>query len=131
MNTEDIIRWAQEALLGSSLTHDERGLRIWIEGADWHDEITRFAALAYEAGAAKERDARQAAQIENEELKARLARADLEQQRAVLTEREECAKVCEMQENRIFQTHPARVGFDPNSMMARKCAAVIRARSQS
>jgi hypothetical protein len=45
-------------------------------------------------------------------------------------ERQACAKVCEMQENRIFQTHPARVGFDPNSMMARKCAAAIRARNQ-
>jgi hypothetical protein len=43
-------------------------------------------------------------------------------------EREACAKVCEMQENRIVQTHPARVEFDPNNMMARKCAAAIRAR---
>jgi len=43
-------------------------------------------------------------------------------------EREACAKVCEMQENRIVQTHPARVEFDPNSMMARKCAGAIRAR---
>ena len=57
MNTEDIIGMAQEALLGSSLTHDERGLRIWIEGADWHDEITRLAKLAYKAGAAAEREA--------------------------------------------------------------------------
>jgi hypothetical protein len=46
-------------------------------------------------------------------------------------EREACAKVCEMQENRIVQTHPARVEFDPSSMMVRKCAAAIRARSQS
>ena len=43
-------------------------------------------------------------------------------------EREACAKVCEMQENRIVQTHPARIEFEPNSMMARKCAAAIRAR---
>jgi hypothetical protein len=57
MNTEDIIGMAQEALPSSSLTHDERGLRIWIEGADWHDEITRLAKLAYEAGAADEREA--------------------------------------------------------------------------
>jgi len=116
MNSEDIISMAKEALLGSSLTHDDRGLRIWIEGADWHDEITRFAALAYEAGAAKERDARQAAQIENEELKARLARADLEQQRAVLTEREECAKVCD---NLTSEWTPE------------ECAAAIRARKDN
>jgi hypothetical protein len=43
-------------------------------------------------------------------------------------EREACARVCEMQENRIVQTHPARIEFDPNSMMARNCAAAIRAR---
>jgi hypothetical protein len=55
------------------------------------EELERF----YELATAKEREARQAAQIENEELKARLARADLEQQRAVLAEREACAKVSE------------------------------------
>jgi hypothetical protein len=43
-------------------------------------------------------------------------------------EREACARVCEMQENRIVQTHPARIEFEPNSMMARKCAGAIRAR---
>jgi hypothetical protein len=47
---------------------------------------------------------------------------------AVEVEREACAEVCEMQENRIVQTHPARIEFDPNSMMARKCAGAIRAR---
>jgi hypothetical protein len=47
---------------------------------------------------------------------------------AIEAEREACARVCEMQENRIVQTHPARIEFDPNSMMARKCAAAIRAR---
>jgi hypothetical protein len=83
MNTEDIIRWAREALLGSSLTHDERGLRIWIEGADWHDEITRFAALAYEAGAA-------AAKQEMLE-----AGNDKWLEEARRQEREACAKVAE------------------------------------
>jgi hypothetical protein len=43
-------------------------------------------------------------------------------------EREECAKVCEAQENRVVRQHPARIEFDPDSLMARKCAAVIRAR---
>lgn len=51
--------------------------------------------------------------------------------RAAVAEREECAKVCEAQENRVVESHPARVTFDPNSMMARKCAAVIRARGQA
>ena len=47
---------------------------------------------------------------------------------AMQQEREACAKVCESQQNRIVQRHPARVEFDPNNMMALKCAAVIRAR---
>ena len=50
---------------------------------------------------------------------------------AAAAEREACARVAEMQENRIIQTHPVRIEFDPNSMMARKCAAAIRARSET
>lgn len=42
-------------------------------------------------------------------------------------ERESCAQVCEAQENRVVRQHPARIEFDPNSLMARKCAAAIRA----
>ena len=45
-------------------------------------------------------------------------------------EREACAKVCEAQENKVVQQHPARIEFDPHSVMARKCAAAIRARGQ-
>ena len=45
-------------------------------------------------------------------------------------EREACAQVCEAQENRVVMTHPARVEFDPNRNMARKCAAAIRARGE-
>jgi hypothetical protein len=41
-------------------------------------------------------------------------------------EREACAQVCEAQENRVVRQHPARIEFDPDSLMARKCAAVIR-----
>ena len=53
---EDIIRMAREAGLGTALCHNSiDGDRIWVEGADWHDEIERFFALAYEAGAAAER----------------------------------------------------------------------------
>jgi hypothetical protein len=51
---EDIIRWAREAGLGTALCHNSiDGDRIWIEGADWHDAVERFAALV----AAAEREA--------------------------------------------------------------------------
>ena len=45
MNRDDIIRMAREARLGSALTHDGEQ-RVWIEGADWHDELERFFNLA-------------------------------------------------------------------------------------
>jgi hypothetical protein len=61
MTKEDIIRWAREAKLGNNLSHHGGEIRVWIEGADWHDELERFAALAYAAGvaagAAAEREA--------------------------------------------------------------------------
>ena len=41
----NIIELAREAGLGESLTHNGGALRVWVEGADWHDELTRFAAL--------------------------------------------------------------------------------------
>ena len=41
----DIIKLAREAGLGAVLTHNGGEPRVWIEGADWHDELTRFAAL--------------------------------------------------------------------------------------
>lgn len=40
---------------------------------------------------------------------------------------EHAARVCEANENRIVKTHPVRIEIDPDSMMARKCAAAIRA----
>ena len=46
MNRDDIIRMAREAGLGTALCHNSvEGERVWIEGADWHDELERFAAL--------------------------------------------------------------------------------------
>jgi hypothetical protein len=57
MDKEDIIRMAREAQLGTSLIHKGGEQRVWIEGADWHDELERFAALAFAAGAAAEREA--------------------------------------------------------------------------
>ena len=49
MNTEEIIKLAREAGLGEALTHDGGEPRVWIEGADWHDELIRFAALVRNA----------------------------------------------------------------------------------
>lgn len=67
----------------------------------------------------REKTSRQAAQVENEDLKARIARSGLEQQRAVLAERDACANVCD-----------ARYMGDNNreDMEARRCAEAIRAR---
>jgi hypothetical protein len=54
MTRDDIIRMAREAGLGTALCHNSiDGDRIWIEGADWHEEVERFAALV----AASEREA--------------------------------------------------------------------------
>jgi hypothetical protein len=53
MTRDDIISIAREAGLGSALTHHEGELRVWIEGADWHDELERFAEL-FEAKVRKE-----------------------------------------------------------------------------
>jgi hypothetical protein len=49
MTTYNIIEMAREAGLGTSLTHNGGQPRVWIEGADWHDELTRFAALVRNA----------------------------------------------------------------------------------
>lgn len=45
MKIDEIIKLAHEARLGTSLTHNGGEPRVWIEGADWHDELTRFALL--------------------------------------------------------------------------------------
>ena len=100
------------------------------DGNRWHSlsvpEKIEWAAIH---AAAKERAARQAAQEEAEDLKDRIARAGVEQRRAVrkaaLQEREECAKACEQQ----------RFGIDAFGSIdhhvrqaAEQCAAAIRAR---
>jgi hypothetical protein len=45
MTKDDVTRMAREAGLGAILTHQGGEPRVWIEGADWHDEVERFAAL--------------------------------------------------------------------------------------
>jgi hypothetical protein len=52
MTRDEIIKLAREARLGATLTHQGGEPRVWIEGADWHDELERFAALV----SAKERE---------------------------------------------------------------------------
>ena len=46
-------------------------------------------------------------------------------------EREACAEVCEMQMNAVVARHPARIEFDPDNIMAKKCAAAIRNRGNA
>lgn len=56
---EFVIKLAREAGLGESLTHNGGEPRVWIEGADWHDELTRFASRVRNAAleeAAEEAD---------------------------------------------------------------------------
>ncbi|MFM7025184.1 MAG: hypothetical protein ACKOWC_03880 [Limnohabitans sp.] len=49
--TDKIIEASRDARLGTVLCHNSvEGDRVWIEGADWHDELARFYAIAYRAG---------------------------------------------------------------------------------
>lgn len=98
-------------------TVDYNGLVSWVPSAD--EEV------------AKERASRQGTQVEVAELKGRIARAGVEQRRAVreavLQEREECALVCEIRacsasllaSSRDAKTHAAAT---------KDCASAIRAR---
>jgi hypothetical protein len=54
----DILELAREAGLGTVLCHNSvEGDRVWIEGADWHDELERFAELLEAKVRADEREA--------------------------------------------------------------------------
>ena len=58
MTKDDIIELAREARLGNVLCHNSvEGDRVWIEGADWHDELERFAELLEAKVRADEREA--------------------------------------------------------------------------
>lgn len=63
----------------------------WLDSSEDYKMLGRFA----EAAAANERESRIAAQVENESLKAALARAGMEMRKAVLAEREACAELAE------------------------------------
>ncbi len=41
--------------------------------------------------------------------------------------REQCARICDAMTDKVVVRHPARVEYDPDSTMARKSAAAIRA----
>jgi len=92
MNTEQIIKLAREAGFtqknGFSKLIVRHSNGAWVDIAD---DLMRFAALVAQA----ERESRQAAQVENEQLKARLAHSGVELRKAVRDEREACAKFCD------------------------------------
>lgn len=106
------------------------------------DELERFAALAFAAGQAAERNARIAAQDELVTYKEACLKAEHEAQRArgelaaaVAAEREACAILCEIED-----IHEAIVNVDwlkncaendDEGLTRLYCAAAIRARGQS
>ena len=98
-----------------------------------HGEWDRLLELKAEVE--REKESRQAAQIENEELKARIARSGLELQRAVLAEREACAQICD---ERAMKNEIACADADQEDATSLRsaawqmsiCAAAIRARSK-
>ena len=81
------------------------------------NQVIRLAALANLTGL------EQSGILENFEHFAALVAAH---------EREECAKVCEAQQNMAVMRHPARIEVEQSTQnkMALKCAALIRARGQ-
>ena len=82
-----------------------------------------------EGDVAAAHEARRSAQDENAQLKERLARAGIEQRRAVAAEREACAKVCETtpwSSDIEWWKHATKREISERS--AHECAAAIRAR---
>ena len=81
------------------------------------NQVIRLAALANLTGL------EQSGILENFERFAELVAAH---------EREECAQVCEAQQNMAVMRHPARIEVEQSTqnMMALKCAGLIRARGQ-
>jgi hypothetical protein len=138
MNREDIIRMAREADLW--LTSDERIAAV-----------QRFAALVAAAEREEWTKALDAEMVSchlgvfNAEDDPRVAIAKLlawhqdvaldpavssRAQELILKEREECARVCESQQNMAVMRHPARIEVEQSTqnMMALKCAGLIRSR---
>lgn len=117
---DDILRMAREAgfITGTRDYADGDGAMPFVQSVatgTFLPELERFHALATE----RERTARQAAQSENEELKARIARTGLVLRTAVWAMRERCAQVCDEVKAKSRQ-HLFRSG-------AAICAGEIRA----
>ena len=117
---DDILSMAREAgfITGTRDYADGSGTLPYVQSIATNTflpELERFRAIATE----RERAARQAAQVENEDLKARLARAGIEQRKAVLEEREACASLCE------------NLLAGEDYILGDKCAEAIRARGKS
>ena len=94
MTQTDVIRLAREAGLQTGSRDWGDGLNTYpvVQSVSQHNflpELSKFAALV----AAAEREARQAAQAENEQLKARLARSGVEMRKSVRDERERILKI--------------------------------------
>lgn len=87
----------------------EAGVLTMLSGQiGWQEFSERFYGLATE----RERSARQAAQVENEELKSRLARAGIEQRKAVRKELQACAAICLARADGWDHAAPARDDTD-------------------
>ncbi len=146
MTRDDIIRMAREARLGSALTHGGEQ-RVWIEGADWHDELERFAALVIshhvketrpEVSDSMEKWLQQIA-YQHGGI-GDLSRTEMEFGAMVAAaEREACAKVCEERkskyEKRASKSEDER-DIDPEVAQIAKMtcnfnAAAIRARGEA
>lgn len=117
----------------------EQSAKEWLQEVETRKqaavELRRLHAEneALKKVAEAERESRQAAQIENEALKARIARADVELQRAVIAEREACAKVCDSEAARALANWrgdvPSNQPFwNGAENLVSGCAAAIRAR---
>lgn len=139
MNRDDILRMAREA--GFEVHDRKQQARVGMDallGIDSTDKLERFHALAVE----RERAARQSAQAENEELKARLARAGVEQRRAVRDERKACLEIADqcadsdMHASMVANCIRAREGLDapnlrPKGTYTINCPTVSRSDQQT
>lgn len=128
MTDDEIIEWA--VANGIEFHPVKQQVRVGVHalaGTDSMPALRRLCAMA----AAKERTARQAAQAEVVELKERIARAGVEQRRAVreavLQEREECALVCEIRAGSASLLASSR-DAKTHAAAAKSFAAAIRAR---
>ncbi len=132
MTQEDITRMAREAGLGASLCHNSiDGDRIWIEGADWHDEVERFAAIV--AAAQREKVAAWMRSMgyatgHGDTVEDLLDHFGTQIAEGLLMEREACAKVCDAAAKKMDDEGEGPTGY---ISWVYDCATAIRARSKT